>query len=82
MTDAGDVPDLVPARMVNEFAYCPRLFYLEWVQSRFVDSPDTVDGRYRKDSVFLLDLGDPTDMSAFHFLGERVDLPSSGLVVL
>ena len=32
--------------MVNEFEYCPRLFYLEWVQSRFVDNPDTVEGRY------------------------------------
>ena len=42
----ADVPDLVPARMVNEFEYCPRLFYLEWVQSRFEDNPDTVEGRY------------------------------------
>ncbi len=42
----SDVPALVPVRMVNEFEYCPRLFYLEWVQSRFVDSPDTVEGRY------------------------------------
>lgn len=42
----SDVPDLVPARMVNEFEYCPRLFYLEWVQSRFEDNPDTVEGRY------------------------------------
>ena len=41
-----EVPDLVPARMVNEFVYCPRLFYLEWVQSRFEDNPDTVEGRY------------------------------------
>ena len=32
--------------MVNEFEYCRRLFYLEWVQSRFVDNPDTVEGRY------------------------------------
>lgn len=47
MNGPGDVPDLVPARMVNEFAYCPRLFYLEWVQSRFVDSADTVDGQYQ-----------------------------------
>ena len=42
MTDAGGVvPDLVPARMVNEATYCPRLFYLEWVQSQFEDSADT-----------------------------------------
>jgi len=47
----SDVPDLVPARMVNEFEYCPRLFYLEWVQSRFEDNPDTVEGRYVHRSV-------------------------------
>lgn len=44
---AADVPDLVPARMVNEFSYCPRLFFLEWVQARFADNADTVDGRYQ-----------------------------------
>ena len=32
--------------MVNEFVYCPRLFYLEWVQARFEDNADTVHGRY------------------------------------
>lgn len=39
-------PALVPARMLNEFAYCPRLMYLEWVQGDFVDSADTVEGRH------------------------------------
>lgn len=33
--------DLLPARMVNEFVYCPRLFYLEWVEARFADNDDT-----------------------------------------
>ncbi len=48
MSDSGGrVPDLVPARMVNEFAYCRRLFFLEWVQQRFVDNAETVDGRYQ-----------------------------------
>lgn len=42
-----DVPVLVPARMVNEFAYCRRLFFLEWVDRRFTDNTDTVDGRYQ-----------------------------------
>ena len=32
--------DLLPARMVNEFVYCPRLFYIEWVQGRFADDDD------------------------------------------
>lgn len=34
------------------------------------------------DSVFFLDLGDPGDMSAFEFLGERADLPSLGPTIL
>ena len=33
--------DLLPARMVNEFVYCPRLFFLEWVEARFAESDDT-----------------------------------------
>lgn len=41
-----DQPDLVPARMVNEFAYCPRLFFLEWVHAQFADNTDTVEGRW------------------------------------
>jgi len=35
---------LVPARMLNEFAYCPRLFHLEWVQGEFAHSEDTLKG--------------------------------------
>jgi CRISPR-associated protein Cas1 len=38
---------LIPARMLNEFAYCPRLCYIEWIQGEFVDSADTVDGRFQ-----------------------------------
>lgn len=40
-------PDLVPARMINEYAYCPRLAYLEWVQGDFSDNADTAEGRYK-----------------------------------
>jgi CRISP-associated protein Cas1 len=42
-----DLPDLVPARMVNEASYCRRLFYLEWVQATFTDNADTVEGRWQ-----------------------------------
>jgi len=38
------LPDYLPARMVNEFAYCPRLFFYEWVEGLFADSVDTVEG--------------------------------------
>ena len=40
-------PDLVPARMLNEYTYCPRLCYMEWVQGEFAHSADTVDGRFQ-----------------------------------
>lgn len=42
----GDMP-LLPARMVNEYQYCPRLAYLEWVQGEWADSADTVEGRHK-----------------------------------
>jgi len=45
-TTGDALPDLVPARMLNEFAYCPRLAYLEWVQGEFEDSADTEEGRF------------------------------------
>ncbi|HXF97376.1 MAG TPA: CRISPR-associated endonuclease Cas1 [Gaiellaceae bacterium] len=45
MSGAGAlIPDLVPARMLNEFVYCPRLFWLEWVQGLWADNPDTALG--------------------------------------
>jgi CRISPR-associated protein Cas1 len=46
VTDAthAAVPELVPARMLNEFVYCPRLFYLEWVEGLWEENADTVQG--------------------------------------
>jgi CRISPR-associated endonuclease Cas1/CRISPR-associated protein Cas4 len=40
----GETP-LVPARMVNEFVYCPRLAYLMWTQAEWSETGDTVEGR-------------------------------------
>ena len=46
----GDAPKVeqrvesLPARMLNEFVYCPRLFYYEHVEGVFVESADTVKG--------------------------------------
>jgi CRISPR-associated protein Cas1 len=42
----GPLPDLVPAGMLRAFAYCPRLFYLEWVSGVFEESDDTVAGAW------------------------------------
>ncbi len=39
-----DTP-LVPVRMINEWVYCPRLAFLEWVDGEWADSGDTEEGR-------------------------------------
>jgi CRISPR-associated protein Cas1 len=33
--------------MINEYTYCPRLCYIEWIQKEFEDNYYTVDGRYQ-----------------------------------
>lgn len=40
-------PDYLPARMLNEFVYCPRLFYYEHVDGVFADNRETVEGSLR-----------------------------------
>ncbi|MFN8877670.1 MAG: Dna2/Cas4 domain-containing protein, partial [Gemmatimonadota bacterium] len=57
----ANVPDLVPARMVNEFVYCPRLAFLEWVQGEWDDNLDTIQGRWvhrRVDDEPATEVGD------------------------
>lgn len=54
------LPDYLPARMVNEFVYCPRLFFYEWVEGLFQESVDTVEGKSQHKRV---DRG-PTAMPA------------------
>jgi CRISPR-associated protein Cas1 len=43
-TQRRELPDYLPARMVNEFVYCPRLFFYEWVEGVFRESADTLEG--------------------------------------
>ena len=45
------VPDYLPARMLNEFVYCPRLFFYEWVDGLFAHSVDTVEGALRHEKL-------------------------------
>ncbi len=47
MTSDVDTPDYLPARMLNEYVYCPRLFYYEWVESVFAHNRETVEGALR-----------------------------------
>src|SRR5216117_1566937 len=45
------VPEYLPARMLNEFVYCPRLFFYEWIEGVFAHSGDTVEGALRHDTL-------------------------------
>ena len=45
------LPDYLPARMLNEFAYCPRLFFYEWVEGVFAHSADTIEGELRHEKL-------------------------------
>ncbi|MBT9583722.1 CRISPR-associated endonuclease Cas1 [bacterium] len=42
---ADDI-SLIPARILNEFVYCPRLAYLEWAQSEWAENAHTADGTW------------------------------------
>ncbi len=46
MTSPSDEeePPLMPVRRLHNYVYCPRLFYLQWVEGVFVPNEDTVEG--------------------------------------
>ncbi|MFA7236697.1 MAG: CRISPR-associated endonuclease Cas1 [Phycisphaeraceae bacterium] len=41
-----DEGNLLPVRMLNEYAYCPRLFHLMHVEGRWADNVYTIEGRH------------------------------------
>jgi hypothetical protein len=46
-----ELPEHLPARMLNEFTYCPRLFYYEWVEGLFAHNLDTIEGAQRHEKI-------------------------------
>lgn len=77
-----DVP-LIPARIVNEFVYCPRLAYLMWSQQEWQESADTVDGRRvheRTDRPKALP--SPDDIGKSEVIGRSVTLSSSSIGII
>ena len=48
---AVEGPEYLPARMLNEFVHCPRLFFYEWVEGVFAESAGTVAGAPRHEEV-------------------------------
>lgn len=45
-----DTPGHIEVRGLNEFAYCPRLYYFMYVEGVFVDNAVTISGRHQHDS--------------------------------
>jgi len=72
------LPDYLPARMVNEFVYCPRLFFYEWVEGLFRESADTVEGKSQHERVDArtTELPKPEDTQAEKIHSRSVTLSS------
>jgi CRISP-associated protein Cas1 len=45
LPQSPNAPGQIPARMLNEFTYCPRLFYLEHIQCEWAHNTETLEGR-------------------------------------
>lgn len=81
---AQDAPELIPARMLNEFAYCPRLAYLEWVQGEFADNLETLEGRFghrRVDKPSRQEVAEPAPDAAQQAGGDAETLHSRSLML-
>jgi len=64
LPSSPELPDYFPARMLNQFVYCPRLFYYEWVEGVFVDNRETVEGSIRHAKLDAKDDALPSPESA------------------
>jgi len=79
------IPALLPARMLNEYAYCPRLFYLEWVQGEFTHSEDTLEGkrahkRVEQESGEIPDAKDSSEIKQLHAKSVILSSEKYGLI--
>jgi len=71
-----DRPDPLPLRMLNEYAYCPRLFHLMHVEGRWADNHYTIEGRHAHRRVDALDHVLPGQIEAVdsaHAAGDQED---------
>jgi CRISPR-associated protein Cas1 len=41
---APEPPPLMPVRRLQNYAFCPRQFYFQWVENAFLENADTVEG--------------------------------------
>ncbi len=78
-------PELIPARMLNEFTYCPRLCYLEWVQQEWEDNVWTLEGSLRHRRVdhsggHLPEAEDLTEDETIHARSVMLSAPGHGFI--
>ncbi|MEX0776835.1 MAG: CRISPR-associated endonuclease Cas1 [Phycisphaeraceae bacterium] len=75
--DTSSGADLLPIRMLNEYAYCPRLFHLMHVEGRWADNVYTIEGRHVHRRVDKLDHVLPQAASSADADGEADDAQST-----
>jgi CRISPR-associated protein Cas1 len=69
--------------MLNEFTYCPRLFYYEWVEGLFAHNLDTIEGEQRHEKIDAkADPLPPPDEGAERFHARSVELTSDALGII
>jgi CRISPR-associated endonuclease Cas1/CRISPR-associated protein Cas4 len=71
-----DDEPLTPVRMLTQYAYCPRLAYLEWVQKEWADNYYTEDGHFthRRVDAYTEAVEAPTTRAL------QLNAPNEGLV--
>lgn len=88
MSKGLDESEVIPARMLNEFTYCPRLAYLEWVEGEWAENPDTLDGAFvhrntdQPDHKPVSTPEAPEVEEPFHARSLRLENPDLGLVAV
>lgn len=84
--DSQRASELIPARIINEYTYCPRLAYLEWVQGEWAESFDTVEGSHAHRRVDrqsgALPKADDADQDDIRIHARSVHLSSESLGVV
>src|SRR5581483_3628292 len=80
----GNLPEYLPARMINEFVYCPRLFFYEWVEGVFRESADTLEGsnQHRRADAGTGALSAPESTPSENIHARSVTLSSERLRVI
>jgi CRISPR-associated protein Cas1 len=77
----------MPVRRLHNYAYCPRLFYYQWVENLFVENTDTAEGTAVHENVDRpshfaeeLDLADRASLRSLHL--SSLELGITGVVDL